>query len=257
MHRLIAIFIFLYIASCPALARSQEVIRIYTIEQLDKDAKSVALDKSIAKLLQYLEQNLHAQFEIRRVPWKRAMSNALNEDALLMGMSITQERSTKYAFSDPINANGNWLITRCDATFDYNNLDDLKGKLLGIVLGTSVGDAFDQQANKLFRVENDTGAGIARLQKLQLRRVDALVWYGSIVGPKDMEEYINRTFYADDYEPNNKDRFCVLPRPISIISNHFAMRIKPANIQLLEKINVILAKGRKDGAIAPLNQISR
>jgi hypothetical protein len=35
------------------------------------------------------------------------------------------------------------------------------------------------------------------------------------------------------------------------------MRIKPANIQLLEKINVILAKGRKDGAIAPLNQISR
>nr|WP_315484872.1 hypothetical protein [uncultured Undibacterium sp.] len=45
--------------------------------------------------------------------------------------------------------------------------------------------------------------------------------------------------------------FCVLPKPISIVSNHFAMRISPANRQLLDRINQAMAKGRKEGVIPP------
>ena len=57
-----------------------------------------------------------------------------------------------------------------------------------------MGEEFDAQANQLFKVEHDTGAGIARLQKLALKRVDALIWYGNVGNPKEIEESINKNY---------------------------------------------------------------
>lgn len=230
---------------------AQEVVHLQTIEEFDQNGKEVPMAKTSIDLLNYIEKSLNIRFEIKRVPWKRAMDNALRNDVLLMGMSMTSERAKKYAFSSAINANGNWLITRCDARFEFNSLQDLKGKLIGIVIGTSAGEAFDQQINKLFRIENDIGAGVSRLQKLMARRMDALVWYGVTSDVNEMQEHINRR-YASQVSPNDTGSpqpLCVLPKPISIVTNHFAMRISPQNQQLLERISQAISKGRKEGAI--------
>ena len=249
----------LLLCSNVSAALTQEVVHLQTIEEFDKSGKAVPLPKANADLLSYIEKDLQIRFEVKQVPWKRAMDNALRDDIVLMGMSITSERAKKYAFSDPISANGNWLITRCDATFKFDSLDDLKGKLIGVVSGTSAGEAFDQQANKLFRVENDTGAGISRLQKLMAKRMDALVWYGITSDTKNMQEIINRNFESQHFnnDTGSAQAFCVLPKPISIVSNHFAIRISPKNQQLLARINQAMAKGRKEGAIPALYKASR
>lgn len=232
-------------------ASAQETVHLQTIEEFDQAGKPIALAKPSAELLRYIEKDLHIHFEVKRVPWKRAMDNALANDIVLMGMSSTTERMKKFLFSDPINANGNWLITRCDAKFKFDSLNDLKGKLIGVVLGTSAGEEFDGQMNSLFRIENDTGAGISRLQKLMAKRMDALVWYGITSDHEEMQALINRNYMLQKL-PNNtttSQPFCVLPKPVSIVSNHFAMRIKPENRYLLERINQSMLKGRKAGLI--------
>lgn len=256
-HRFLRLFCCSLLLLCCGIsgARTQDIVHLQTIEEFDHTGKSIPLAKASTELLSYIEKNLNIRFDIKRVPWKRAMDNALHSDIVLMGMSMTSERAKKYAFSDPINANGNWLITRCDATFRFDGLQDLKGKLIGVVLGTSAGEEFDQQMNKLFRIENDIGAGISRLQKLMAKRMDALVWYGITSDMKDMQKIINRKYVAPQFSNDTgaEQPFCVLPKPISIVSNHFAMRISPQNQQLIDRINQALAKGRKEGAIPPLH----
>jgi polar amino acid transport system substrate-binding protein len=243
----------LNVGLCATLASAQERVKLQTIEEFDRDGKPVPLAKATSELLSYIEKTLNIHFQIQRVPWKRAMSNALKEDLVLMGMSINKERLTKYLFSDAINANGNWLVTRCDARFPFNNIQDLKGKLIGVVAATSAGEAFDGQIGKLFTVENDIGAGISRLQKLMAKRMDALVWYDNVDAPLTLEYGINLSYGKRGLSKTTGDTkpFCVLPKPISIVSNHFAMRISPANRQLLNRINQAMAKGRKEGAIPP------
>jgi polar amino acid transport system substrate-binding protein len=231
---------------------SQEVVRLYTIEEVDKKGRSIPLQKETANLLVVIEESLALKFDLRRVPWKRAMDNALQGDGILLGMSITKERAKNFAFSDPVNASRNWLITRCDSQFPFNTLSDLKGKTLGVVLGTSAGEEFDAQANILFKIENDTGAGISRLEKLFAKRMDALVWYGSISKIKEMEVVINRTFRENNRTLKSDDRlFCVLPKPISVVSNHFAIKINTDKNALMARINQAMAKARKEGRLPP------
>lgn len=244
-------------ALCPEHALAQEHIKLYTIEEFDKNGKQVPLNPISVDLLHYLEKSLTLHFDIQRVPWRRAMDIALKNDVILMGMSPTKERLRKYVLSDAINANGNWLITRCDASFRFNDINDLHGKLIGVVLGTTAGDVFDEQINILFKVENDTGAGVARLRKLLLRRMDALVWYGMTSDPKEVQAQINKNYRNSTGEATGKnDLFCVLPKPISIVTNHFAMRISRENAQLIARINQAISKGRKSGALPSLSASS-
>lgn len=251
---LYACLLVLLVLSEPSIANAQqtpESIRIYTIEEFDTQGRVTPIDSSTAHLLSVLSTHTGLHFDVLRVPWKRAMDNALRGDGILLGMSITKERQKKFAFSDAININRNWLITRCDRKFSFNSLADLKGKLIGVVLGTSAGEAFDQEMNKSFRVENDTGAGIARIQKLILGRMDALVWYGATINVTAMEEHINRHFAgvsanklgARDYP------VCVLPKPVSTVTNHFAMKLDPENSVLLTRLNQAMAKARKEGLL--------
>lgn len=248
---LFALFSVLYLLPTPPVqAQEKERVRLYTIAEYDALGKEVPLSKPNLQLLDYLEKQLHIQFDLRRVPWKRAIENALNGDGMLMGMSITKARSEKFAFSEAINGNGNWLVTLCERHFKFEKLEDLKGQTIGIVSGTSVGEEFDRQANQLFKVEHDTGAGIARLQKLALKRVDALIWYGGVSNAKDIEESINRNFdIKKDKEPT---AFCVQNKPVSILTNHFAMKIDPNKNQILQRISAAIVKGRKDGSLPAL-----
>ncbi|MES2047745.1 MAG: transporter substrate-binding domain-containing protein [Pseudomonadota bacterium] len=255
LHSLLRLSLFLTCTLLSAACFSQEIIRIYTIEEFDNDGKPLPLHKDTVSLLNIIGKYLPAKFDVRRVPWKRAMDNALQGDGILLGMSITTERAKKFAFSDPINMSRNWLITRCDAKFQFDTLADLKGKTLGVVLGTSAGEQFDQQANILFKLENDTGAGISRLQKLMAGRMDALVWYGSTDSVREMESIISRTFTANF--PNQKNNLavplCVLPKPVSTVSNHFAMKLDSEKNHLLTRINLAMANARKEGDLPPAN----
>jgi len=96
---------------------AKETVVLFAVEAFDRDNKLIPFEKSTVHLLQYLEKSLDIQWDIRRVPWRRALENTLNGEGLLLGMSFTKERQAKFAFSDTINISRNWLVTRCDAKF--------------------------------------------------------------------------------------------------------------------------------------------
>lgn len=235
----------------PVQAQTPETVVLFTIAEFDSRGNEVPLAKTNLQLLDYLEKQLNIKFDLRRVPWKRAIENALNGEGMLMGMSMTKERKQKFVFSEPINGNSNWIVTRCDASFKYEKLDDLKSKTIGVVAGTSVDEEFDSLANILFQVEQDTGAGIARLKRLALKRVDALIWYGSVGNPKLVEDSINANYGINN--DKQEKPFCVNPKPVSNVTTHFAMKIDPNKNQILQRISAALVKGRKDGSLPTLN----
>ena len=83
--------------------------------------------------------------------------------------------------------------------------------------------------------------GVARLQKLVFKRVDALIWYGNVGNPKEIEDTLNKNYELKNW---GKQTFCVLNKPVSIVTNHFAMRIDPQKIKLFKKISVAIIKGQ-------------
>ena len=74
--------------------------------------------------------------------------------------------------------------------------------------------------------------------------------YGGVSNAKDIEESINRNFdIKKDKEPT---AFCVQNKPVSILTNHFAMKIDPNKNQILQRISAAIVKGRKDGSLPAL-----
>jgi hypothetical protein len=220
-------------------------------ETVDEEQQLNPIDSKTKDLLHYLEQQLHLEFEFRRYPWIRAMHHTAQGEGLLLGMSKTPERQRSYIFSDPISYSANWLVTRCDQVFPFNELQDLKGKSIGLVKGTSSGKEFDLAKNHLFKVEEDTASNFSRLNKLKMRRMDAQVWFDFEHDAKRLEARINR-IHQHGSTTKEHDVFCVLPKPISILTNHLASD-KKINAALINNINQTISKGRKSGVLPTLH----
>lgn len=247
--RQFAIFFLILLNCVTAFAASPPlVVPLLLSEEVDEKNGLIPLPKETSAIIQYLEASIDLHFEVRRYPWKRALENAKNGEGLIFGISKTTERLRKYAFSEPIYIDQTWLVTRCDATFTFNDLQDLKGKTIGVVRGASSGEAFDQLANVLFKIEDDTGANQARFTKLYNRRMNALIFYKPDMIASKLEVELNRQ-YAHQFTNTKKTDvhvFCVLPKPVSAVSIHFAAGIDQ-DLTYLELIDKALIRAKKNG----------
>ena len=72
-------------------------VPLYVSEELDDKSALVPLSPQTKALFDYLEGALQFQFEIRRVPWKRAVESAQNGEGMIFGISKTQERLRQLA----------------------------------------------------------------------------------------------------------------------------------------------------------------
>jgi polar amino acid transport system substrate-binding protein len=203
-----------------------------------------------AKIIQYFENKLNLKFEVRRYPWKRALDNAIKGEGLIYGASKTKERALSLSFSEALFEDHAWLITRCDASFPFNKLTDLKGKIIGMVRGASAGDEFDQQANILFKVEDDLEATPLRFLKLFNRRMDAFVFFQSNTDSATLAKSLNRQYGKNlpGFDRETNPAFCVLPHALSTISIHFAIA-RDQDQSVLKKIDRAIIKGRRNGEL--------
>ncbi|MFZ6741879.1 substrate-binding periplasmic protein [Undibacterium sp. JH2W] len=219
-------------------------------EELDGKGAVIPLSNEVMDLLRYLELHSKLTFEVRRYPWKRALENAANGEGLIFGISKTRERLRLFTFSLPIFADQAVLVTLCSARFSYNSVNDLKGKTIGIVRGTSYGEEFDRLSNVLFKVEDDTGNNLGRFRKLFMRRMDAFLLYSSTTNTSRLENYINQQYATEfaDKSTNNK-LFCILPKPVSSVDIHIAIRLDH-DAGLLQQIDQAILRGRQDGELA-------
>ena len=224
------------------------IVPLLLSEEVDEKNVLTPIPKEAAAIIQYLEASIELRFEVRRYPWKRALENAKYGEAIIFGISKTPERLQKLIFSEPIFTDQTWLVTRCDARFKFNKLQDLKGKTIGVVRGASFGDEFDQQSNILFKVEDDTGSNPGRFRKLFNHRMDALTYYQSNIVASKLEVNLNK-LYAHNFSTPNKPQehiFCVLPKPVSSVTIHFAVA-KNQDMRYFNMIDKALLRAKNNG----------
>ncbi len=235
----------------PSKAEPQQVTLIVG-ESLDEGGKIKPLRPWQAKLFEYLEAELGVKFQVRMYPWARAERNARTGGGLVFGLPKNPDRLRELRYSEAVASNTLWIVTRSDATFPFESLADLKGKTVGAVRGYGYGDEFEQSRNKLFRVEDDIPSRATRLQRLLLKRVDAVLLYQpSWQNAAEVEAEL-RAFAAPLVRELSLPpglTLSVLPHPVQVENQQFFAISKGRDEGLIERINAALARQQKPASL--------
>ncbi|MFC0351604.1 substrate-binding periplasmic protein [Undibacterium danionis] len=236
-------------ATLPA-APPVTTIPILMAEQKGDRDQALPLTKNVLQLFNYIEQTGKLKLDVRRYPWRRVLHNATNGEGLVFGIYKTPERLQIYIFSEPVYSDKIWLVYRCEDSFTFNSVADLKGKTIGIVQGSSAGDEFDSQVNQLFKAEYNTSSLAGRFSKLYQKRMDAFLLYEPRTNIKQIQSEFNQIYAYDleEYKKKKSDVFCIATKPVSVIDAYFAISPK-ADQSWLEKINKAIAHARKNGEL--------
>lgn len=225
-------------------------IPVLMAEQKGDYGQDLPLLPYAQQLISYMEMALQVKLDVRRYPWRRVLYNGENGEGLIFGIYKTAEREHIFAFSEPVYAEKIWLIKRCDQPFSFNQLQDLKGKTIGIVQGSSAGVEFDSQVNLLFKAEYNTSSLSGRFSKLYQKRMDAFLYYEARSNLKSLQRELNQTYASelDEYKKQKTEVFCILPKPVSTVDVHFALSLK-SDRRILDKIDQVLIQARKTGEL--------
>ena len=218
-------------------------------DTLDEQGKPKPLNPLKRKLLDALEKELNITFELHMYPWARAERYALDGAGLIFGLPINADRLHTLRYSNVAAYNNLWIVTRSDATFSFNTIDDLRGKAIGIVRGYHYGDEFDNARHShQFRTDEDIASRGTRLTRLMLKRVDAvLLFQPSTQSAHEVEAEIN-TYMAPRLRaigPAANASFSVLPKPLSTDSGLFFAIARDKDDGIIDRINAALARIRQ------------
>lgn len=224
-------------------AHAQRKVPLLFGENKNQKGELIPVADHFIKVLNSLEKELDVQFQLQIYPWNRAVKLANDDGGLIFGMSLTPEREAIFSFSEPILFQNLWLVTCTDREFPFESLADLKGKVIGVVRGSRYGGEFDQQKNRLFKIDDDIDASSARLKKLLNHRIDALTFASPINNAKEVEKLINEIDLHEhkDSLKSGEKRFSVLPVPVLQDGLRFAI-LRGKDDALLQAINHSLHK---------------
>ena len=161
----------------PPKKNARPVVVVLMAEQKGDRDQILPLTRNVLQLFSYLEESAQIKIEIRRYPWRRVLHNGENGEGLIFGIYKTPARLTSFHFSEPVYSDKVWLVSRCEDNLPFNAIQDLKGKKIGIVQGSSAGDEFDSQVNVIFKPEYNTSSLAGRFLKLYQKRMDAFLLY--------------------------------------------------------------------------------
>ncbi len=161
-------------------------------------------------------------------------------DFVAAGMTITPDRQEEVDFSIPYVESIQNIIYKKDA--ELKNMDDLKGKKIGVQLGTTgdlaITDAINTEDGEL----NGSGAevktyasALEAAQDLLTGRIDAVV-----IDKLPAEEIVK----------NNSDKLDTVN--FGEISEYYGIAVQKGNTELLNVINSILEKMLAEGKIEEL-----
>lgn len=227
---------------CMTMNASAENLVIYgdnsypPIIYLDHDQAAGILPAIFARL----EKDTGDTYELRLLPWKRALRNSQNGDGGITNISRTKAREKIYDFSLPIYDDDISLVVLKGHEFDFNTLKDLQGKKLGGLSGASYGEDVDQAiSNGELHVERENGEQ-SRLLKLLAGRIDVAIIGNGIAG-------LEVILASDPGLAANRSQFVMLPKPLVRDPLHLAfskaMSLQPA----LERFNKALVALKHTG----------
>ena len=181
-------------------------------------------------------------FNISLYPWMRAYKMALRSKGGLIGLSKTQERLEIFDYSDVVYFDEVIIVVMKGHEFDFENIEDLKDKIIGIGRGGSFGDEYEKAKKEgLFKVEEDNGP-VLRLRELLAKRIDC-----ALISPGIFA--LNETIKKHKSLMNNKAEFVVLSKPFMRDPNFLGFHKKMAMQGFLKEFNAALKQGYETGEI--------
>ena len=193
----------------------------------------------LVEMLQYIDQQVGFDLSIRLLPWNRAYQNARDGKAGIVGLSLTQERREVFDYSDEMFVDELLLVVKKGNEFDYRQLSDLQGKVVGVQRGSSYGDKFERGRSQIFKVDTDRQAS-SRLFKLLNGRIDV-----ALIGPG--RAGLDRVIGTHPGLVENRDQFVVLPTPFKRDPNYLGFAKSLGKTAELDEINRAIRTGWSSG----------
>jgi len=227
--------VYLCVFFCVTLRANAEHLVIYgdnnypPIIFLDQDQAAGILPAIFARL----EKDTGDTYELRLLPWKRALKNAQHGDGGITNISRTKAREKFYDFSLPIYDDDISLVVLQGREFEFNTLKDLQGKKLGGLSGASYGEKVDQAiSNGELHVERENGEQ-SRLLKLLAGRMDVAIIGNGTAG-------LEAILASDPRLAANRSQFVVLPRALARDPLYLAFSKAMNKQSALERFNQAL-----------------
>jgi len=196
-----------------------------------KETEAVGL---YPRLLEEVVKQAGHKIEIKAYPWKRALLYSAEGKGAVGGAYKNDERVKTYDYSIPLYQEKLVLFVNKNSQFEFNTIEDLKGKVIGVNRGWSYGQEFDAaRASKLFTVSirnkpNDN------FKMLDLGRIDCL-----ILDQRSGDSYIRLL--------GIEDQVTSLPKAFSINNGYLIIPKKLKMKKFLNEFNSALETMQKDG----------
>ncbi|MGF1741933.1 transporter substrate-binding domain-containing protein [Vibrio profundum] len=233
----------LFLLTCSLFASATELV-IYgnqnkppKIYLENSDAKGILVD-----ILAQVEDETGERFDIKLYPWARAYNYAKHAQGGIVGLSKTKERLDIFDYSDAVYYDEIILVVRAGEEFNFNSINDLGGKTIGIGRAGSYGDEYETAKNdKLFQVEEDSDP-VFRLKKLLHSRIDVALIGPGLVG-------FNSVVNQDPELQSRKHEFYVIATPFKRDANFLGFHKSLVKKAFLQKFNQALKKAEDHGEI--------
>jgi len=126
-------------------------------------------------IINHIFERMGVQVEIRAVPWKRVLGYGDGGKAMMVGLYMNKKQLKIYDYSTPIFEERISIFVRKGEFFPFEKMGDLQGKVIGVPLGWSFGDAFDNAREAKVFTAVDAKTNKHNFKKLLLNRVDCIL----------------------------------------------------------------------------------
>ncbi len=172
--------------------------------------------------------------------WARCLHDIkLNKRAIFTAGYKTEKRKKFMTYTKiPLKDDPQVIIVKKGKEFTYNTWNDLKGKIAGHILGSTLGDDFDRFLKKNVRIER-VSSRLQNFKKLDLERIDFEVvgLWSTIIQMKRFGYY---------------DKLTYLKKPISTENMYIAISKKSKFVEYIPYIEKRLEQMHKNGFIDKL-----
>ncbi|GLQ30142.1 substrate-binding periplasmic protein [Litoribrevibacter albus] len=194
------------------------------------------------RLVRDILDDMKIPYRFSMYPFKRALHSAKAGEGVVVGIVKNDERLELLDHSEPFYVERNLLWVREGQSFNFKDIADLSGLVLGIKLGWSYGDDFDRAKHeKKFQAIDGNVKKLYAL--LDAKRLDALV-DNDLAAPKNIASL------------NLTNKFESLPEPLLLANIYLALK-RDSDPQFLIDFNRSLTKLRKQGRLAEIQTAFR
>mgnify|MGYP006277399649 CR=1 FL=1 len=175
------------------------------------------------------------QVELNIMPWARAEDGVRSGDYdILPGTWYTESRAEELRYSEPYATNEVKFIKRADDDFEYNGMDSLSGKTVGVIRDYGYGDKFSSADNFSREAAPDL---MTNIRKLVNGRVDLAI-----------EDELVARFLINEADPSLLDQIEFVDPPYSSNDLHLTSgHANPRSEAIVEAFNEGLKAMKKDG----------